>query len=68
MITFSQKYSQSNYKVFSLPTSITEEVRLGYKLCFYKRSNHEEFLRGVKINHKNLVKQAPAYSQLPLSR
>ena len=32
------------------------EVRLGYKFYFYKRSNHEESFRAVKINHKNLVK------------
>ena len=29
---------------------------LGYKFYFYKRSNHEESFRVVKINHKNLVK------------
>ena len=28
---------------------------IGYKV-FYKRSNHEESFRAVKINHKNLVK------------
>ena len=32
-----------------------EKARLGYKI-FYKRSNHEEPFRAVKINHKNLVK------------
>ena len=32
------------------------EYKLGYKSLFYKRSNHEESFRAVKLNHKNLVK------------
>ena len=34
----------------------SEDIKLGYKSYFYKRSNHEESFRTVKINHKNSVK------------
>ena len=43
-------------------------MRLDNKFYFYKCSNHEESFHAVKINHKNLVKQARAYSQLPPNR
>ena len=65
--TFQLPWSTSNSSTAVEPCVPSISLRFGYKFYFYKRSNHTEYFRAVKINHKNLVMQAHAYSQLPLS-
>ena len=43
------------WTLLNISIYLSAKYMLGYKLYFYKHSNHKESFHAVKINHKNLI-------------